>query len=98
MEEYLKNVKDSKKYFSVSKYFLFLENEHGIKSPQISERKNLYQRIESECARICDERNIKVEKVLHLALGSINEYPEHVLAQVVFGEESRQYFPLSDTV
>jgi hypothetical protein len=97
MEEYLKNVKDSKKYFSVSKYFQFLENEHGIKSPKIIERKNLYQRIESECARICDGCNIKVERVLHLALGPINEYPEYILAQVVFGEEYRQYFPLSDT-
>jgi hypothetical protein len=98
MKEYLKNVKDSKKYFSVSKYFWFLENEHGIKSPKISERKNIYQRIESECARICDECNIKVEKELHLTLGSINEYPEYVLAQVVFSEEYRQYLHLPDTV
>jgi len=87
MEEYLKKVKDSKKYFSVSKYFLFLENEHGIKSPKIIERKNLYQRIESECAKICTERNLKVEKELHLVLGSINEYPEYVLAQIVFGDK-----------
>ena len=94
MEEYIKNVKNSKEYFTVSEYFWFLEKEHGIKSPKITERKNLYQGIESDCASICDERNIKVEKKPHLELGLINTYPEYVLAEVIFGERYGQYFPL----
>ena len=85
MEEYVKNVKNSKGYFTVSAYFWFLEKEHGIKSPKISERKNIYQGIGLECARICNERNITVEKELHLELGSINKYPEYILAEVIFG-------------
>ncbi len=88
MEEYVKNVKDSKEYFTVSKYFWYLEKEHGIKSPKISERKNIYKVIGSECARICDERNIIVEKELHIELGSINKYPEYVLAEVIFGKDA----------
>jgi hypothetical protein len=94
MEEYVKNVKNSKEYFTVSEYFWFLEKEHGIKSPKITERKNLYQGKELECASICDERNIKVGKELHLELGLINTYPEYVLAEVIFGERYGQYFPL----
>jgi hypothetical protein len=82
MEEYVKNVKNSKEYFTVSKYFWFLEKEYGIKSPKINERKNIYQGIELKCASICDERNIMVEKETHLELGSLNKYPEYVLAEV----------------
>jgi hypothetical protein len=94
MEEYVKNAKNSKEYFTVSEYFWFLEKEYGIKSPKITERKNLYQGIELECASICDERNILTEKEFHLELGSVNKYPEYVLAEVIFGEGYRQYFPL----
>jgi hypothetical protein len=94
MEEYVKNVKNSKEYFTVSEYFWFLEKEHGIKSPKFNERKNIYQGIGLECASICDERNIMVEKELHLEFGSINKYPEYVLAEVIFGEGYGQYFPL----
>jgi hypothetical protein len=39
MEEYVKNVNNSKKYFTVSDYFKFIEKEFGINRPIVNEEK-----------------------------------------------------------
>ena len=85
MEEYLKNVASSKKFYTVSDYFLFLEKEHGIKRPKSKERRSFYQAAEIKCSSICKEFEIMVEKKPSEELGSINRYPEYILAEVIFG-------------
>jgi len=85
MEEYLKNVASSKEYYTVSDYFLFLEKEHGIKRPKSFERRGFYQAAEIKCSRICKEFEIVVEKEPNEEFGSINKYPEYILAEVIFG-------------
>jgi hypothetical protein len=92
MEEYLKNVTSSREYYTVSDYFLFLEKEHGIKRPKSKERRNFYQGTELECSSICKECDIIVEKEPNEEFGSINKYPEYILAEVIFGEAYIEYF------
>lgn len=81
MDEYLKNVTRSREYYTVSDYFLFLEKEHGIKRPKSKERRSFYQAAEIKCSSICKEFEIVVDE----ELGSINKYPEYILAEVIFG-------------
>jgi len=92
MEEYLKNVASSREYYTVSDYFLFLEKEHGIRKPKSKERRYFYQGTELECSGICEECDIMIEKDPHEEFGSINKYPEYILAEVIFGEAYVEYF------
>ena len=85
MDEYLKNVTRSREYYTVSDYFLFLEKEHGIKRPKSKERRSFYQAAEIKCSSICKEFEIVVDKESNEQLGSINKYPEYILAEVIFG-------------
>lgn len=86
MEEYLKNVNSSIEYYTVSEYSLFLEKEHGIKRPRSKERQNFYHAAESECTRICKEFDVQVKNEPNEEFGSINKYPEYILAEVILSK------------
>jgi hypothetical protein len=86
MEEYLKNVNSSIEYYTVSEYSLFLEKEHGIKRPRSKERLIFYQAAESECTRICKEFDIQIENEPNEEFGSLNKYPEYILAEVILSK------------
>lgn len=94
MEDYLRDVNNSKEYSTVSDYFKFLEEKFGMKRPIMAERKNIYRDIGKMCSSICDERNIIAEIGNRPRFRSVNKYPEYILAEVIFGEEYKQYFPL----
>jgi hypothetical protein len=94
IKEYLIGVNNSNNYYTVAEYFKFLRDILKLnQTDDWSKWREGYRGCGIFASSICQERKIPVGIRSNLEFNKINSYPEMILAEVVFGEQFKEFFP-----